>query len=115
MPARYRPPRIVALGQSLGTGVASGLAPQRPLTGLILVTRFDSLRLWRAQRLPIAIIAAGRDTLVRPGRTDALRRAVPNLAFDFTINEATTMTSTSTPISNLRCARRSPAWRPVSR
>jgi hypothetical protein len=109
---RYRPRRIVALGQSLGTGVASGLAPQRPLAGLILVTPFESLKAvardaqpWlpvsllfrhdmdsaaalRDQRAPVAIIAAGRDTLVRPARTDALRQAVPNLAFDLTIPEA---------------------------
>jgi uncharacterized protein len=109
---RYRPRRIVVFGQSLGSGVASGLATQRPVAGLILVTPFDSLgsvardaQPWlpvsllfrhdmdsaaalRESRVPVAIIAAGRDTLVRPARTDGLRRAVPNLVHDVTIPAA---------------------------
>lgn len=106
---RYRPRRIIALGQSLGTGVASGLAPQRRLAGLILVTPFDSLKAvarqaqpllpvsllfrhdmdstaaLRGNPTPVAIIAAERDTLVRPERTQGLRRAVSNPVFDVTI------------------------------
>lgn len=103
---RYRPKRVVAVGISLGSGVAAQLAAQRPLAGLILITPFDSLgamaresyawlpisllfkhemssveALERAQ-LPVAIIAAGRDTLIRPARTDALRAAISNLVFD---------------------------------
>jgi pimeloyl-ACP methyl ester carboxylesterase len=35
--------RIVAMGRSLGTGVAVHLASQRPLAGAILVTPYDSM------------------------------------------------------------------------
>ena len=42
----------------------------------------------RGAATPVAIIAGGRDTLVRPARTEALRRAIPNLAFDRTIPDA---------------------------
>ncbi|WP_129792914.1 alpha/beta hydrolase [Sphingosinicella sp. CPCC 101087] len=110
--ARLRPRRIVAVGISLGSGVASSLAARRPLAGLVLVTPFDSLAATARQlhpwlpvslllrhdmrsaealkdrRLPVAIIASGRDRLVRPERTEALRRAVPNLVHDVTIPEA---------------------------
>ena len=106
---RLRPRRIVALGVSLGTGVASGLAAQRPLAGLILVTPFDSLSATARQlhpwlpvslllrhdmrsaealqgvQTPVAIVAAGSDRLVRPERTEALRRALPNLVHDTTL------------------------------
>ena len=107
---RLRPRRIVAVGVSLGSGVASALAAQRPLAGLILVTPFDSLSAtarqlhpWlpvslllrhdmrsaealRTVRSPVAIVAAGRDRLVRPERTEALRRAIPNLVHDATLS-----------------------------
>jgi len=110
--ARTRPDRIVAVGFSIGCGVAASLAARRPLDGLILVTPFDSLTrvaaghyrwlpvglLFRhrmepahdlaGRRLPVAIIAAGRDTLIPAARTDGLRGALPNLAFDRTISEA---------------------------
>ena len=110
---RLRPARVVAVGFSIGSGVAASLAAHRPLDGLILVTPFDSLAevaaghyRWLPVRLlfrhrmepardlagtatPVAIIAAERDTLIAPARTDALRRAVPGLAFDRTIPDAT--------------------------
>lgn len=103
------PRRIVAVGISLGSGVAAALAARRPLDGLILVTPFDSLGAaarqlypwlpvsWllrhdmrsaealRDSRVPVAIIAAGRDRLIRPERTEALRRAIPNLVYDGTV------------------------------
>lgn len=106
---RYRPRRVVAVGVSLGSGVAASLAARRPLDGLVLVTPFDSLKatarqlhpwlpvslllrhdirsaeLLRESRLPVAIVAAERDRLVRPERTEALRRAVPNLVYDATV------------------------------
>ncbi len=109
MRARLRPARTVAVGLSVGSGVAASLAARRPLDGLILVTPFDSLaavaadhypwvpvrllfrhalepaRDLRGARLPVAIIAGGRDEVVPAARTDALRRAVPDLAFDLTI------------------------------
>jgi pimeloyl-ACP methyl ester carboxylesterase len=112
MRARLRPARLVVAGFSVGSGVAAYLARHRSFDGLILVTPFDSLagvsaghypwapvRLLfrnpmepaedlRGVRMPVAIIAGGRDTLVVPARTQALRLAVPNLAFDRTIPEA---------------------------
>jgi pimeloyl-ACP methyl ester carboxylesterase len=109
---RLRPQRIVAVGISLGSGVASALAARRPLDGLILVTPFDSLGAtarqlhpWlpvslllrhdmrsadqlRGTRQPVAVIASGRDRLVRADRTEALRLAIPNLVFDATVPRA---------------------------
>ena len=103
---------IVAIGFSIGSGVASRLAGERPLAGLILVTPFDSLEKVAAERmpwlpvallfrnpmdsaaslrhtnLPVAVIAGGSDGLVRPARTEALRRAIPHLVFDRTIAAA---------------------------
>jgi pimeloyl-ACP methyl ester carboxylesterase len=103
----------VAIGLSIGSGVAPFLAARRPLDGLILVTPFDSLAAlaaghypWlpvrlllrhrmepaaelRGTDLPVAVLAGDRDTLVRPARTEALRRSLPNLAFDRTIAGAT--------------------------
>ena len=107
--ARLRPARTVAIGLSIGSGVAPYLAAHRPLDGLILVTPFDSLAALSAGHYPwlpvrlllrhrmepaadlrgasvrTAIIAAQRDSLVLPPRTEALRRAAPNLVFDRTI------------------------------
>jgi pimeloyl-ACP methyl ester carboxylesterase len=109
---RLRPERTVAVGFSIGSGVAASLAAHRPLDGLILVTPFDSLARvagghypWLPVRLlfghrmepaedlagnptPAAIIAGGRDTLIPAARTQGLRLAVGNLAFDETIADA---------------------------
>jgi len=106
---RLRPARVIAVGFSIGGGVAGSLAVRRRLDGLILVTPFDSLGrvaaghyrwlpvrlLFRhrfdpaedlaGQPIPVAIVAGERDTLVLPARTEALRRAIPNLVFDRTI------------------------------
>ena len=107
-----KPERIVAIGFSVGSGVAAHLANKRPLDGIILVTPFDSLKAvarghypWlpvgllfrhempaaedlQATDTPTAIIAAGRDTIIPPARAEALRKKVPNLVFDRTICEA---------------------------
>ena len=111
--ARLHPARIVAIGLSIGSGVAPYLAARRPLDGLILVTPFDSLTAlaaghypWLPVRLllrhrmepaaelrgtsvPVAVLAGDRDTLVRPARTEALRRSLRHLVFDRTIAGAT--------------------------
>jgi len=111
--ARYRPRRIYAVGVSLGSGVAAELAARRPLAGLILVTPFDSLKNTARQiywwlpvsllmrhdldsaaaltgsSVPVAIVAAERDGLVRPERTDALRQAVSALRHDAVLAGAT--------------------------
>lgn len=107
--ARVRPDRTVAVGLSIGSGVAAELAARREIDGVILVTPFDSLAaaaadlypmlpvrpLFRHEmdsagaldrsRVPVAIIAAGEDDLIRPARTEALRRSLSSLAFDRTI------------------------------
>lgn len=104
-----KPERVVAVGFSIGSGVAASLARNRKIDGLILVTPFDSLKsvaadlfpwlpigpffqheLATAEELnggktPVAIIAGERDEIVLPARTAALRSLVPNLVFDRTI------------------------------
>lgn len=106
---RVKPKRVVAVGFSIGTGVAAAVAEDRPVDGLILVTPFDSLKavargmfpmlpmgpLFRHEMdagaalakaaAPVALIAAERDDLILPARTDGLRDQVRNLAFDRTI------------------------------
>ena len=106
------PPRIVALGISIGAGPASHLARHRKLTGLVLITPFDSLGAlardhywWAPVRLllrhqmevaqllepldtPVAIIAAERDLIVPARRTEALRRSIKRLVFDRTVQGA---------------------------
>lgn len=101
--------RIVAVGFSIGTGVAAHLASRRALAGLILVSPFDSLEAlarehypWapvglllrhhmspaedlRGRVTPVALISAGSDTVIPPRRTDALRQAVPAPVLDRTI------------------------------
>lgn len=112
MTARLSPARVFAIGVSLGSGVAVQLARQRALAGLLLITPFDSILAiarerygWlpvtsllkhpfdsasaiRAISLPVAVIAAGQDRVVRPARTEALTRATPNLVFSRTLEEA---------------------------
>ena len=103
------PSRVVAVGFSFGSGVAAYLARQRVVTGLILVTPFDSLEAlardlywWapvglllrhrmpvidfiRGSPLPTALIVAGRDTIVPARRSAPLRDVIPNLVLDRTI------------------------------
>ena len=104
--AGLRPRRVVAIGFSVGSGVAASLAPSRPLDGLILVTPFDSMAKvaaghypWLPVRwlfrhelnaaewlegsaVPTALIAGERDTLIPAPRTEALRRATGRLVYD---------------------------------
>ena len=103
---------MIAVGFSIGTGVAAQLLASRKLDGMILVTPFDSLKgvaqamyPWlpigplfaheidaagplRKSHVPVAIIAAERDEIVAGERTAALRKVVPNLLFDRTIARA---------------------------
>lgn len=109
---RVKPDLVVAVGFSIGTGVAAHLASRRELDGLILVTPFDSLKavasdlypmlpvgllfrhemnaaeVLRSTTVPVAIVAAEHDSLIPPRRTEALRRSVANLRFDRTIRGA---------------------------
>jgi len=109
---QVRTKRVIAVGFSIGTGVAAQLASKRKLDGLILVTPFDSLKAvaqamypWlpigpffeheidaaeplRKAKLPVAIIAAEHDSIVPQERTDALRKVIPHLVYDQTISNA---------------------------
>jgi hypothetical protein len=106
---RLKPKRVMAVGFSIGSGVAAELGSKRKLGGLILVTPFDSLRAvaqsmypWlpigpifhheidaaaaiEQTHVPVAIIAAQHDQIVPPDRTAALRTRVPNLVFYRTV------------------------------
>jgi hypothetical protein len=103
---------IIAVGISIGSGVAAHLAKQRPLAGLILVSPFDSLEAlgrehypwvpvrWllrhrmevaddlRSLNVATAVIAAQRDDIVPPHRTEPVRQAIRNLVLDRTIADA---------------------------
>jgi pimeloyl-ACP methyl ester carboxylesterase len=109
---RVKPKQTIAVGFSIGSGVAVALAAERAVDGLILVTPFDSLKAvaegmfpWlpigrffdheidagaaiERVRAPVAIVAAERDEIVPPDRTDALRPHVPRLVFDRTIKHS---------------------------
>jgi pimeloyl-ACP methyl ester carboxylesterase len=106
---RVRPERTVAVGFSIGSGVAATLSRKRKLDGLILVTPFDSLRAvaqslypWlplgpffqheidaaaalEGADVPVAIVAAGSDEIIPSARTDALRKRLGGAAYDRTI------------------------------
>ena len=110
--SRVKADRNVAVGLSIGSGIAAILASKRPLDGLILVTPFDSLKtvasdqypflpvglLFRhnidagaalkRSKVPAAIIAGADDALITPRRTDGLRASVGNLVFDRSIRGA---------------------------
>jgi hypothetical protein len=109
---RLKPRRVVAIGFSIGSGIAAQLAARRDVGGLILVTPFDSLKAvaqslypWlpigplfsheidaagalEGSGTPVAIIAGENDEIVPAERTQALRQRIPNLVFDRTIGRA---------------------------
>ena len=109
---RTRPAHVVAVGFSIGSGIAAQLFTSRKLTGLILVTPFDSLKAvaqsmypWlpigpffeheidaaaalKGSQVPVAIIAAEFDQIVPADRTAGLRKVVPNVVFDRMIGGA---------------------------
>jgi pimeloyl-ACP methyl ester carboxylesterase len=93
------PGRIIVMGRSLGTGVATYLASQRPVAGVVLISPYDTLvqvargaypflpvnlllrhRFESVERAPsihaplLALVAA-RDNIVRPERSRALVQA----------------------------------------
>lgn len=106
---RAGPESVVAVGFSIGSGIAAQLSATRKLAGVILVTPFESLKAvaqsmypWipigpffeheidaaaalKGSKVPVAIIAAEFDQIVLPERTAALRKVVPNLVYDRTI------------------------------
>jgi pimeloyl-ACP methyl ester carboxylesterase len=130
MVQRLAPRRTFALGISLGSSVAAYLSKERPLAGLILVTPFDSVEaiakeayFWLPVSLlikhrfptiefmagnptPVAVIAAERDHVVRPRRTQALVERLENLVFHETLAHADHNTIGQLPIyeATLRAA-----------
>lgn len=107
-----KPKRAVVVGFSIGSGVAASLAHRPQLDGMILVTPFDSLKAVAQQLypwlpvgsffnhelnaaeflngsgVPLAIVAAQRDEIIPPSRTDALRKQAPNLVYDHVVASA---------------------------
>lgn len=107
---QVRPERTVAVGFSIGSGIAASLADK--VDGMILVTPFDSLKAvagdlypWlpvgpffeheidaashlKGKSVPVAILAAEQDEIISPARTNALRGRVPKLVFDRTIGSS---------------------------
>ena len=104
---------IVAMGRSLGTGVATALASRRPVAGLVLVTPYDSIANvasdrypWLPVRLlikdaydsavrigqvkaPVLVLIAGDDSSILRPRTAALVAAIaPGLAHTVVIARA---------------------------
>lgn len=104
-----QPDVTVAVGFSIGSGVAASLARDGLVDAVILVTPFDSLKAAAADLfpwlpvglffndeidaaaflsnsdVPVAILAGERDTLIRPARTEGLRQRARRLVFDRTI------------------------------
>lgn len=107
---RIGPDRTVAVGFSIGSGVAASIVDN--VDGLVLATPFDSLKavaaelypwlpigpffqheidtveLLHGSQTPVAILAAADDEIIPPARTDGLRSKVSNLIFDQTISNA---------------------------
>jgi len=107
--ALIRPKRVIGIGFSIGSGVTAMLSAERKLDGAILVTPFDSLKAvaqsfapWmpigpffhheiasadaiEKSGVPTAIFAAAKDEIVSAERTEALRKRVPNLVYDKTL------------------------------
>ena len=103
------PNRVVAVGFSIGSGVAAYVARERPVAGLILVTPFGSLEAlardlywWapvglllrhrmpvldfvRDLRVPTALILASQDLIVPAHRSTRFPKVIPNLVLDRTI------------------------------
>jgi pimeloyl-ACP methyl ester carboxylesterase len=97
-------PGVIAVGFSIGSGIATHLAAERSLTGLVLVTPFDSLAAvarehypWAPVRLlrhrietaemlrrvaaPTAVIAAEWDTVVPALRSQSVFDAAQHLVY----------------------------------
>lgn len=98
---RYSPQKVFLMGRSLGSGVASYVAAQRNVAGIILITPFDSIagiakrqfpflptgKLLRHQfrsidyaphfTAPTLVIYGGRDTTVLPEQTNKLLEYIP--------------------------------------
>lgn len=98
---RYSPEKVFLMGRSLGSGVASYVAAQRTVSGIILITPFDSIASIAKRQYPFLptgkllrhpfrsidyaphfsaptlVIYGGRDTIVRPEQTRKLLEFIP--------------------------------------
>jgi len=94
-----KPVRVVAMGRSLGSGVAVYLAANRPVSGVILITpydslvevaqgyypyvpvswllkhRFDSLTIAPRLTMPALFLIAGKDIIIHPYHAERLADA----------------------------------------
>lgn len=119
--AEVEPDRVVAVGFSLGTGVAAYLSRHRALSGLILTTPFDRLTAvaeehypWAPVGLlfrhpmpavefvagrptPTALIVAEEDRVIPPARAEALAPAIERLVMNRRIAGAGHNDLTRTP------------------
>lgn len=101
--------RTIAVGLSIGSGIAAKLVGDKLVDGAILVTPFDRLQevasghfpwlpvrwifrndinsaaLLQDATAPVALISAERDAVISPERTAALRPAIPNLVYDHVV------------------------------
>lgn len=104
--------RIVAMGRSLGSGVATYLATQRPLAAVVLVTPYDSMTAVARAKYPIVLVdlilkhpfdsvgrapainapllalIAGADTVIPPRHAARLTAAWYGPATSITLKEA---------------------------
>lgn len=103
------PKRVIAVGISIGSGVAAYLAKHRSIAGLILITPFDSIesvakshypwapvglllrhrmptvRFLAGRPTPTALIVANRDRIAPPSHAAALKPVIANLVYERTI------------------------------
>jgi dienelactone hydrolase len=106
------PAKVIAVGFSIGSGIAVRVARERPIDGVILVTPFDTLEQLARQHdvwLPVglllrhhmyplhelrevtalvALIAAEQDTIIPQQRTAPLRNAARTMIMDQAISGA---------------------------
>lgn len=121
-----RPITIDVIGRSIGTGVATALASQRPVRRLALITPFDSLvavaqdTFWfyplslllkdtyrsdqRAAQISsqVLLLVAGRDEIIPPRHAEQLRLAFNQTVEYETIDSATHNDIMSYPKAQLR-------------
>ncbi|MAI07408.1 MAG: hypothetical protein CMF61_00480 [Magnetococcales bacterium] len=107
--SEYPSEKVYLMGISLGTGIASYVASQIDVDGVILMTPYDSIvNVGQAQypflpvkflikhpfdttlhiqnvQAPVAIMRAGNDKVILSERTNNLVNFVPNLAYDHTV------------------------------
>lgn len=103
---------IYALGISLGSSVATYMTSQRDIKKLMLITPFDSvvnvakkaypflpvesllkhrletMAFIQNVKVPIAVISAEKDKVIKKAHTEALKKTIPNLVYEKEIPNA---------------------------